>query len=167
MRTKERFMENWRFYEGDIDTSTLPHPKGSLYRHAKAELAQIGPANRFYVDTNSWVLPGQVNNTLNWETVNLPHDYVVDKIPNKELNEGLGFLDGKNAWYRKTFKVSEEDKGKRISIYFEGVSNCCTIYVNSYLAKRNFCGYVPFEVYITNISITVRSLWYTSCLIGT
>lgn len=150
MRTKERFMENWRFYEGDIETSKLPHPKGPLYKHAKAEIAQMGPACRGYIDNNTWNPPGQCYNPLNWQTVNLPHDYVVDKIPDKELNEGLGFLDGKNAWYRKTFKVSEADKGKRISIYFEGVTNCCTVYVNSCLAKRNFCGYVPFEVDITD-----------------
>ncbi len=150
MRTKERFMTDWRFYEGDIESSRLPHPKGPLYRHAKAEVAQIGPGSRAYIDNNEWVASDQCNNYLNWETVQLPHDYVVDKTPNKELNQGLGFLDGDNAWYRKRFKLDPKDKGKRISIYFEGVTNCCTVYVNSCLAKRNFCGYVPFEVDITD-----------------
>ena len=150
MRTKERFTENWRFFEGDIESNKLPTPKGPLYRHAKAEVAQIGPGSRNYNDNNNWAPLNQCCNYLNWETVRLPHDYVVDKIPDKEINEGLGFLDGDNAWYRKTFKLSPEDKGKRISIYFEGVTNCCTVYVNSCLAKRNFCGYVPFEVDITD-----------------
>ena len=150
MRTKQRFMDNWRFYEGDIESSQLPRPKGPLYRHAKAEVAQIGPGSRNYVDNNEWAPLNQCSNYLNWETVRLPHDYVVDKIPDKSINEGLGFLDGGNAWYRKTFKLDPADKGKRISIYFEGVTNCCTVYVNSCLAKRNFCGYVPFEVDITD-----------------
>ncbi len=150
MRTKERFMNGWRFYEGEIESSRLPQPKGPLYMHAKAEIAQIGPASRKYCDNNEWGNPHNCTNYLNWQTVNLPHDYVVDKIPDPSINQGLGFLDGDNSWYRKTFKLDPADKGKRISVYFEGVTNCCTVYVNSCLAKRNFCGYVPFEVDITD-----------------
>ncbi len=150
MRTKQLFNDNWRFYEGKIDTSTLPHPKGPLYMHSKAEIEQMGPGSRYYNDDNAWNPPTRNYNPLNWETVRLPHDYVINKVPDKKLNEGLGFLDGDCAWYRKTFKLDEADRGKRITLYFEGVTNCCTVYVNSCLAKRNFCGYVPFEVDITD-----------------
>ncbi len=150
MRTKVKFNEGWRFYEGDIDTNIFPTPKGPSYRHAKAEIAQMGPGSRNYVDNNEWGGVGHCYNPLNWTTVRLPHDYVIDKIPDKNINEGLGFIDGDNAWYRKSFKIDEADKGKRISLYFEGVTNCCTVYVNSCLAKRNFCGYAPFEVDLTD-----------------
>ncbi len=150
MRTKVKFNEGWRFYEGDIDSNTLPTCKGPLYRHAKAEVAQMGPGSRIYFDHNGWGALFQCYNPLNWTTVRLPHDYVIDKVPDQSINEGLGFLDGGNAWYRKSFKLDEADKGKRISLYFEGVTNCCTVYVNSCLAKRNYCGYAPFEVDLTD-----------------
>ncbi len=150
MRTKVKFNEGWRFYEGNIDCNIFPTPKGPSYRHAKAEIAQMGPGSRNYVDDNDWGGIGHCYNPLNWTSVRLPHDYVIEKIPDRSINEGLGFIDGGNAWYRKTFKIDEADKGKRISLYFEGVTNCCTVYVNSCLAKRNFCGYAPFEVDLTD-----------------
>ncbi len=150
MRKKAKFNDGWRFYEGDIDSNIMPTPKGPIYYHAKAEIAQLGPGSSKYVDNNEWGNVNHCYNPLNWTTVRLPHDYVIDKVPDQSINEGLGFIDGGNAWYRKTFKIAEEDKGKRISLYFEGVTNCCTVYVNSCLAKRNFCGYAPFEVDLTD-----------------
>ena len=150
MRTKTKFMSGWRFYEGYVESDKLPTPKGPLYNHAKAEIAQIGPASRLYYDNNNWASQIQCANYLNWKTVDLPHDYVIDKIPDENINEGLGFLDGDCAWYRKSFRADEKYRNKRVTLYFEGVTNNCTVYVNSCLAKRNFCGYTPFEVDLTD-----------------
>ena len=153
MRTKNLFNSGWRFHEGELKVGDPPTPKGPQYRRAKAEVAQWGPANRYYYDTNTWNPAGTVVCTEQWKDVTLPHDYVVNQIPTPDGNEGLGYMVTKNSWYRKTFKLPEEDKGKRITLYFEGVTNCCTVWVNSCLVKRNFCGYVPFEVDITDYAV--------------
>lgn len=153
MREKVLFNDSWRFHRGDPYIGKMPAPKGPLYRHAHAESAQWGPANRFYIDNNNWLPHGKLICTDAWEDVRLPHDYVVNGTPDVTVNEGLGFLESENAWYRKTFKLNEEDRNKRITIYFEGVTNCCTVWVNSCLVKRNFCGYVPFEVDITDYAV--------------
>lgn len=153
MRTKDLFNNGWRFHEGEIKIGDLPTPKGPQYRRAKAEVAQWGPANKYYYDVNTWNPRGTVVCTEQWKDVVLPHDYVVNQVPTPDGNEGLGYMVTKNSWYRRTFKLSEEDKGKRITLYFEGVTNCCTVWVNSCLVKRNFCGYVPFEVDITDYAI--------------
>ncbi len=150
MRSKTKFNDDWRFYEGHVESDKLSTSKASLYSHAKAEIAQTGPGSRLYHDNNAWCDLKQCISTINWKTVQLPHDYVVDKIPNPQINEGLGFLDGDEAWYRKTIPADPQFKNKRVSLYFEGVTNCCTVYANSCLAKRNFCGYTPFEVDLTD-----------------
>lgn len=149
MREKILFNADWRFHEGEI-TQHYPSAKGPVYKAAKAEVAQWGPANRYYVDNTDWVPDGTVVNTDIWRTVSLPHDYCIDQVPDKDNNDTLGFVKTENSWYRKRFKVPESDHGKRISLYFEGVTNCCTVWVNSCLAWRNYCGYVPFEVDITD-----------------
>ena len=150
MRTKILFNDKWRFFEGNIESDLMPTPKGPLYNHAKADSQHLGPASKDYNDNNAWNPRDKCYCPINWKTVNLPHDYVIDKIPDENINEGLGFLDGGPAWYRKSFKLDESDRNKRISLYFEGVTNCSTVYVNSCLAKRNFSGYVPFEVDLTD-----------------
>ena len=153
MRTKVLFRHDWRFHEGDVPEMRYPSEKGPLYKHAKAESEIWGPAAKAYNNNTSWWENGTIGSTENWVTVKLPHDYVINQIPDKEYNEGLGFMQTKNAWYRKRFKLDEADRGKRISIYFEGVTNTCTVWVNGCLAKRNFCGYVPFEVDITDYAL--------------
>lgn len=149
MREKICFNNGWRFHEGEL-TQRYPSAKAPIYNSAKAEVAQWGPANRYYADATKWVPQGQMVNTEYWQDVNLPHDYVIDQVPDKHNNDTLAFVKTENSWYRKHFKLSEEDHGKRISLYFEGVTNCCTVWVNSCLVKRNFCGYVPFEIDITD-----------------
>ncbi len=138
MREKLLFNYNWRFHEGEIDSGRYPSEKGPLYQHAKAESANWGPASKNYLDNTTWWPKDKIGSTENWQTVILPHDYVISHTPDKEYNEGLGFVETPNAWYRKTFKLDESDRGKHLTVYFEGVTNCCTVYVNGCIAKRNF-----------------------------
>lgn len=132
---------------------TYPAEKGPLYNHAKAIDARWGPGSKCYNDNSTWWQDDEIGTTEPWKTVKVPHDYVVDQIPDRRFNEGLGFMETKNAWYRKTFTLAKEDKSKRITLYFEGVTNYATVWVNGCLAKRSFTGYVPFEVDITDYAV--------------
>jgi len=142
MREKINFDRGWRFHKGDIELS-IPSSKRPIYLGAKTERAVWGPASRNY-DTG---------NTASefWESVDLPHDYVITGTPERENNEGLGFFKYENAWYVKKFLLEESDKNRRITLFFEGIATWATVYVNGCLMKHNFCGYTSFEVDITDV----------------
>lgn len=142
MREKISFNKNWRFHKGDV-ASFLPSNKVVVYYSAKTERELSGPASRNY----------SIDDFTNeeWSNVDLPHDFVVGEQPERQYNEGLGFVPYDNAWYVKKFKLTEDDRDKRITLYFEGVATHSTVYLNGCLLKRNFTGYTPFEVDITDV----------------
>ncbi len=148
MREKILFDDDWLFHKGDIDIK-FPLDKGPVYAQSKTERMMWGPASRCYK-----AVPDNYGYSLNtdlWEHVTIPHDYVIYQKPSKDENNALGFFKYENAWYRKTFKLSPEDKNKRITLIFDGVATHATVYVNGCLMKHNFCGYTTFEVDITDV----------------
>lgn len=152
MREKILFDDNWLFHCGDINIK-YPTDKGPVYTQSKTERKVWGPASRHYR-----AVPDDfsLNNELcteKWENVTLPHDYVIRQVPDKNENNTLGYFKYENAWYRKVFKLSNEDKNKRITLLFDGVATHATVYLNGCLMKHNFCGYNSFEV---DISDTVK-----------
>ena len=142
MREKISFNKGWKFHKGDIETF-LPSNKVAVYYAAKTEREIMGPASRRY-DVGDY-------SKEEWYSVDLPHDFVIEELPDRKYNEGLGFVPYYNAWYVKKFKLDEKDSTKRITLYFEGIATYSTIYVNGCLLKRNFTGYTGFEVDITDV----------------
>jgi beta-galactosidase len=86
-----------------------------------------------------------------WETVHLPHDYVVTGVFDPKLDVGHGALPVGSAWYRKNVDVPKSDKGKTAWLYFEGVFRNATVYVNGQKAYFQDDGYDPFNVDITDL----------------
>lgn len=84
-------------------------------------------------------------NDKDWRNLDLPHDWSIEgKINPKNPTGGAGgYFPAGIGWYRKTFPVPGEWKGKHISIYFEGV------YMNS-------------EVFINGKSLGIYPYGYTS-----
>lgn len=151
MREKILMDSGWKFHFGDIDID-YPRTKGPVYTQAKTETMKWGPAAPGYCDSADSYSSGVIN-TDYWEDVNLPHDYIIGQTPDIKNNSTLGYFDYQNAWYRKHFRLSESDRNRRITLYFEGVSNNCTIYINGCILKHNFCGYAPFEADITDFAV--------------
>ena len=149
MREKILFDENWLFHLGDIEHK-IPTQKGPIYTQAKTERFRFGPASKTYIAVEDDFSREHEINPETWITVNLPHDYIIGQEPKKENNNALGYFKYENAWYRKKFTLLEEDKNKRLCLYFEGVATHTTIYLNGCLLKHNFCGYNSFEVDITD-----------------
>lgn len=151
MREKILFDDNWLFHRGDINID-FPKDKGPVYTQSKTERKLWGPASRYY--------KGKVNDfeknkelcTDKWESVTLPHDYVITQTPSENENNTLGYMKYENAWYRKVFFLSEQDIHKRLTLLFEGVATHATIYLNGCLLKHNFCGYNSFEVNISDVA---------------
>lgn len=157
MSEKILFNKNWRFHDGEIETPPAA-TKGPVYAQAKNERFRAGPAAIYYSDTpNDFsaragrLLPRVITHER-WSAVELPHDYIISQEPQKENNNALGFFDYHPAWYRKHFTLSEEDKSKRLCLYFEGVTDRCEIYLNGTPVYENVSGFVPFEVDITDLA---------------
>lgn len=86
-----------------------------------------------------------------WWTLNLPHDWSIEGKFDEMNPAGIGggALPGGVGWYRKTFNVSESDKGKLVFIDFDGVYRNSEVWLNGhYLGKRPF-GYLSFRYELT------------------
>ena len=111
-----------------------------------------------------------------WEDVDLPHDWSVEGTPSRDNPSCMGYLKGGIGTYRKDFFVGEESRGMKQYIYFEGVYNRSTVWINGHCVGSRPNGYISFMYDITpylrygeDNHITVRvdhsrsadSRWYT------
>lgn len=129
---------DWKFHLGDIEKERdMSH--GAIYNGAKAGACQGVPQSDFDVS--------------NWSEVNLPHDWSISQPFCKENAADWGYKSRGDGWYRKSFLLSEEYKDRKLVITFEGIATHCTVYFNGSVVARNYCGYTPFEVDITDMAI--------------
>lgn len=149
MRERINYDEGWLFHRGDLDYP-LPAYKGVAYMGAKTERYHLGPAAKDYFAAVDPYTTEREHKSEKWEKVDLPHDYIIEGLPDKKYNPAWGFLPYENAWYIKKFTLDKADKSKRLILFFEGVAVHATVYLNGCLMKHNFCGYTSFEVDITD-----------------
>lgn len=88
-----------------------------------------------------------------WETVSLPHTYndidTFDNFMEGGHNGERSMFTGK-TWYRKIFKLDENNKDKKIIIEFEGVRQAADVYINGLkLEGKNENGFIPFGYDLT------------------
>lgn len=110
-----------------------------------------------------------------WQEVNVPHDWSVSMPTSMDKYSCTGWLPGGIGWYRKSFELRKEP-GERYYLYFEGVYNRSTVYLNGRELGSRPNGYISFMYEITDYlahggpnTIAVRvdhsreadSRWYT------
>ena len=88
--------------------------------------------------------------------VNLPHDWVVEGsfVHDNSLGSqpaGNGYLPTGIGFYRKEFEIPEADKGKKISIEFDGIFRNSTVWVNGHLLGNHQSGYTPSNYDLTDV----------------
>lgn len=84
-----------------------------------------------------------------WRTLDLPHDWSIEGEPdekNPSGNDG-GYYPTGIGWYRKHFQVKDTSKSRWI--YFEGIYENATIYINGIEVARHPYGYTSFFAEIT------------------
>lgn len=141
--------DNWLFHKGDIEVKRSVN-KGPVYSQSKTERKGMGPASYKYFDKpDPYGAEGEYKDDV-WNTVQLPHDYVVNQDISREENCALGFLHYDNAWYRKHFTLPEGTCGKRVVLRFDGIAGCSTVYLNGCLMRHNYSAYNTFEVDISD-----------------
>jgi beta-galactosidase len=86
-----------------------------------------------------------------WRTVDLPHDWSIEGRPEKDnpSGKGGGFFPAGVGWYRKTFHVPADWKGKRVSVEFDGVYRDATVYLNGHKLGFYPNGYTAFTFDLT------------------
>ena len=78
-----------------------------------------------------------------WEAVSLPHDWSVRGVLSPANASGTGYLPAGIGWYRKTF--DGRDVGAELAyIYFEGVYNRSSVWLNGHLLGERPNGYISF-----------------------
>ncbi len=143
------FNEGWLFHKGEIERKRPPL-KGPIYSSAKTERERWGAAAVAYNDSSDDYRPGVEFCTDKWERVDLTHDFVITGAFSEEENNTLGYLPYGAAWYRKHFKLTDEDRAKRITLLFDAVATECEIWCNGCPVKHNFSGYNSFLIDITD-----------------
>lgn len=142
MREKLLMNRDWLFYYGEPSYPDRKYTSADqTYRGSRGENAR-GPARRDFDDSS-------------WRTVQLPHDFVYEHGQTREkpcVRHDDFPADRGSAWYRKYFRLNEEDRGKHITLMFDGVSTRCEVYVNSMLLMTNRTAGIGFEVDITEVA---------------
>ena len=101
-------------------------------------------------------------NDAGWRTLNLPHDWSIEDLPNQKEGEvqgpftkasigkaSTGFTEGGIGWYRKTFTLNNTYNGKRTYILFDGVYMDADVWINGHHLGNHPYGYTSFSFDLT------------------
>lgn len=82
----------------------------------------------------------------NWRLINLPHDWSIEGPFSSEnpATPGGGALPGGIGWYRKTFKMSDDSRGKLVFTEFDGVYQNSEVWINGHYLGFRPNGYISF-----------------------
>lgn len=119
---KKLFDDNWRFHRGGAQGAESPDFDGS-----------------------------------GWQKIDLPHDWSIEDLPgtrspfDKDAISQVsgGFTTGGTGWYRKSFVVPEDQKGKLVRIQFDGIYMNSEIWLNGELVGSHPYGYTSFMFDLT------------------
>ena len=92
-----------------------------------------------------------------WRAVDLPHDWSIEDLPgtdspfdrNATSQVSGGFTVDGTGWYRKSFTLSSDQKGRRVVIQFDGAYMNATVWLNGKSLGTHPYGYTPFWFDVT------------------
>ncbi len=85
-----------------------------------------------------------------WRMLDLPHDWSVEMPFSREIGTtSNGQTVGGTGWYRKSFQLQPNDKGKLHRLYFEGAYNETDVWLNGHHIFYNPYGYTSFYCDLT------------------
>ncbi|MDP4240643.1 MAG: glycoside hydrolase family 2 protein, partial [Bacteroidota bacterium] len=152
-RSKENFDFNWQFHKGNI-AMKLQVKEGCQGGITDANVGIIAKKDTVidYSNPDSYkkILPAD------WKEVNLPHDWVVEGTFVHDNSLGSqpaanGYLPTDIGFYRKEFEIPESDKGKKLSIEFDGIFRNSTVWINGHLLGGHKSGYTPSNYDLTDV----------------
>ena len=97
-----------------------------------------------------------------WRTVDLPHDWSIEDLPNQTPGSivgpfskssagkaATGFTVGGTGWYRKKFTTVKAEQNKLVTIHFDGVYMNADVWLNGQHLGNHPYGYTPFDYDLT------------------
>ena len=99
-------------------------------------------------------------NDREWESIGIPHSFSIPYFMSNEFYIGYG-------WYRKLFRLTEEDLSQKIFLEFDGVFQEAEIFINGQQAGRHVGGYTGFQADISSlvqagdnlVAVRVNNIW--------
>ncbi len=151
-RIKENFDWNWQFHKGDIAIKKVVRVgQGGI---TDINVPVITKKDTVIDYTN--IKSSTSYFPVDWTNVDLPHDWVVEGtfVNDNTLGSqpgGNGYLPTGMGVYRKEFEIPQSDKGKKISIEFDGIFRNSTVWVNGHLLGNHQSGYTPSNYDLTDV----------------
>lgn len=149
---RERILmdDDWQFAFGNASSPEKDFGCGTEYFNYLTKAASIhneGPYTSKF-QPEKW--------GVEWKTVNLPHDWVVDLPYAKEASHSHGYKtvgykypETSVGWYRKTFTIPQEDLGKHLYLQFDGIFRDARVWVNGFYLGHEPSGYATQTYDIT------------------
>ncbi|WP_405750911.1 discoidin domain-containing protein [Streptomyces sp. NBC_01411] len=86
-----------------------------------------------------------------WAAVSVPHTMRLES----ERPSVYGMFAGV-GWYRRYFRLDPRDRGRRLTLWFDGVQTDCEVYLNGVRLAENHGGYLGFGVDIGQCALFDR-----------
>lgn len=81
--------------------------------------------------------PNTASNTVEWRSVNLPHDWSIEGPFSNQWASATAYLPGGIGWYKKYFYADRSWQNKNVFVYFDGIYKNSEVWINGhYLGKR-------------------------------
>ncbi len=143
-RTRLRFDDGWRFTFGHATDPKLDFNFGIDHGIFSKTGTSTGVRSADFDDSG-------------WRLVDLPHDWAVE-LPFDDMAVfhhgykpvGRGSPSTTIGWYRKNIEVPESERGRRITIEFDGVFRDSMMWLNGHLLGRHESGYCSFQYDLTD-----------------
>ncbi|HOO98520.1 MAG TPA: glycoside hydrolase family 2 TIM barrel-domain containing protein [Bacteroidales bacterium] len=83
-------------------------------------------------------------NDSGWRDLDLPHDWSIEGPFSRDNSSCTAYLPGGTGWYRKSFTLPSEGRGRKVFIYFDGVYNNSEVWINGHFLGKRPNGYISF-----------------------
>lgn len=149
---KQNFDFDWQFHKGDIAIKLTPRVGQGGITDIQVPIITKKDTVIDYTSFES----SKIFFPADWQNVNLPHDWCVEGtfVHDDNLGSqpaGNGYLPTGIGFYRKEFLIGEQDKGKKISIEFDGIFRNSTVWVNGHLVGTHASGYTPANYDLSDV----------------
>ena len=127
----------------------------ALYSHAQVRRQiSLNENWRSIASENDQLLPARISGPAaeerGWATVQIPHNWDAYHGYRRMLH---GNRHGE-AWYSKRFRITENKKGKRFFLFFEGVGSNATVYLNEKRVGAHAGGRTSFTLDVSDVIYT-------------
>lgn len=137
-RERLLFDFGWKFIMGNGNEPA----RDQLFGYTQEEFARAGNFKMSFVKYDD----------KSWRTLDLPHDWAIELpfVNDIKLKDhgykpiGRRYPQNSVGWYRRKFMMPAEDRGRSISIEFDGVFRDVLVFVNGYFIGRHNNGYASF-----------------------